>query len=331
MKWKETDFNEALNKGFENPSAVLIYGPDAGQLDELVDRAREKLEIGSDNLFSIDANDIKEKSDSMYAEACSPSFFGGRKMVLIANAGDSDASAIRELVMHPSRMSAVIATAGELKSGGGLRALFEDESSLAAVACYADDDRALGALIQRELFAAGMSRIDPDALQYMCAHLGGDRGVARSFLKKISIYADDTKIVTLNVAEKCLPDTGAASQDEFMYSLTAGHIPQTMHALDRLFFEGAEPIMLVRMLDIHFKRLLNAVVAGIVPRLFWKIQDKFQTAVKTWPESELVAVLRRLNELEKQLKSTGYNSELLLRDFALKLSARAAKMKLKRK
>ena len=49
MKWKETDFNGGIDK----IRAVLIYGPDAGQVDELCDRATEKLEIEKDNLFVL--------------------------------------------------------------------------------------------------------------------------------------------------------------------------------------------------------------------------------------------------------------------------------------
>ena len=135
----------------------------------------------------------------------------------------------------------------------------------------------------------------------------------------------------LDDVEKCLTETGAGDTDEFVFSLTGGHIHQTMMALDRLFYDNAEPNMLVRMLDGHFKRLMAAVVDGQMPRLFWKVADKFNQAVKIWPESEITAVLVRLNELEKQLRTTGMPSEVLIRDFALKLSVRAAKLAVRRR
>ena len=166
---------------------------------------------------------------------------------------------------------------------------------------------------------------------YMTNHLGGDRGITRGFLTKIALYVDDKKIVELEDVEKCLPDTAAADTDDFLYSLTAGHIQQTMMALDRLLYDNAEPNMLVRMLDIHFKKLLTAVVDGQLPRLFWKVAEKFNQAMKIWSEPEIVAVLVRLNELEKQLRTTGMPSEILLRDFSLKLVVRAAKMAIKRR
>jgi DNA polymerase-3 subunit delta len=327
MKWKESDFNNNLSA----VRAVLIYGPDAGQVDELSSRASEKLQIEKDNLFAVDSNELKDRTDALFAEACSPSMFGGNKMVLIVNAGDSDAKLITELVEHPGLGAFVVVAAGDLRAGGGLRTYFEGGERVAALPCYTDDARTLATLIQKDLFASGIQRIDPDAMNYMTAHLGTDRGITRSFLRKIAIYVDDKKVVSLEDVEKCLPDTGAADIDDFMYSLTAGHITQTMKALDRLFFDNTEPNMLIRVLDSHFKKLLDAVVAGQMPRLFWKVADKFNIAVRIWTESEIVGVLCRLNELEKQLRTTGMPGEILLRDFALKLSVRAAKLSLNKR
>ncbi|MBN1324850.1 MAG: DNA polymerase III subunit delta [Alphaproteobacteria bacterium] len=327
MKWKESDFNN----GISSIRALLIYGMDAGQVDEFCDKAIEKTEIEKDNLFAIDSNDLKEKQDALFTEACSHSMFGGRKMVIISNAGDSDAKQISELIEHTSLDAIVVVTAGELRAGGGLRSFFENGENIAALPCYTDDARTLATLIQKDLFAAGIKQITPDAMGYMTSHLGGDRGITRSFLTKIALYVDDKKTVELEDVEKCLPDTGAADTDEFLFSLTAGHIHQTMTALDRLFYDNSEPNMLVRMLDSHFKRLMMAVVEGQMPRLFWKVADKFNQAVKIWPESEITGVLVRLNELEKQFRTTGMPAEILLRDFALKLSVRSAKLALRRR
>jgi DNA polymerase-3 subunit delta len=327
MKWKEADFNNNIG----TIRALLIYGPDAGQVDEYCDRAIEKNGIERDNLFTLDANDLREKQDALFAEACSPSMFGGRKMVIIAGAGDSDAKPILELIECNSLDATVIVTGGDLRAGGGLRAAFEGGDKLAALACYTDDARTLAALIQRELFAAGITKISPDAMGYMTTHLGGDRGVTRSFLTKIALYVDDKKTVELDDVEKCLPDTGAANTDDFLYSLTAGHLTGTMTALDRLFYDGAESNMLLRMLDIHFKKLQTAVLLGQMPRLFYKVADKFNLAVRIWSESEITAVLLRLNELEKQMRTRGMVPEILLRDFALKLAAHAMKLSIRKR
>ncbi|MBR1953577.1 MAG: DNA polymerase III subunit delta [Alphaproteobacteria bacterium] len=328
MKWKDADFKG----GIEKIRAVLIYGPDAGQVDEYCDLAVEKLGIEKDNLFALDSDELREKQDALFAEACTPSMFGGRKMVIISNAGDACAKQVADLVNHGGLCATVIVAAGDLRAGGGLRAMFEGADNMAALACYTDDARTLATLIRNELSAAaGIQQITPDAMAYMTSHLGGDRGITRGFLTKIALYVDDKRIVELSDVEKCLPDTGAADIDDFLYSLTAGHIQPTMQALDRLLYDNKEPNMLIRMLVGHFKKLQTAVVDGQLPRLFWKVEDKFKQAIKIWPDAEITAVLVRLNELERQLRTTGMPCEILLRDFALKLCARAAKLAIKRR
>ena len=311
MKWKDADFKG----GIEKIRAVLIYGPDAGQVDEYCDLAVKKLGIENDNLFAVDSDELREKQDALFAEACTPSMFGGRKMVIISNAGDACAKQVADLVNHGGLCATVIVAAGDLRAGGGLRAMFEGADNMAALACYTDDARTLATLIRNELSAAaGIQQITPDAMAYMTSHLGGDRGITRGFLTKIALYVDDKRIVELSDVEKCLPDTGAADIDDFLYSLTAGHIQPTMQALDRLLYDNKEPNMLIRMLAGHFKKLQTAVVDGQLPRLFWKVEDKFKQAIKIWPDAEITAVLVRLNELERQLRTTGMPGEILLRE-----------------
>lgn len=327
MKWREADFNS----GIANINAVLIYGQDAGLVDELCDKAIEKLEIDKGNLLTLDANDLREKQDAVFAESFSPSMFGGRKAVIVSGAGDSDTKIIAELVTSSSLCATVIVTAGDLRIGS-LRKLFEDGTNIAAIACFNDDAKTLEALIHKELSAqAGIRQVTPDAMSYMLSHMGGDRGITRSFLQKIAIYVSDKHVVDLEDVEKCLPDTAASSADDYMYSLTAGHMNQTMVALDRLIYGGADANMLIRMLYNHFSKLLTAVVDGQLPKLFWKVADKFNLAVKIWTEEEVVSALKKLNDLEKACRTSGMQPEILIRDFSLKMVSHTAKMALKRR
>ena len=150
MKWKDSDFKS----GITSIRAVLIYGPDAGQVDEYCDRAIDILQIEKDNLFALDSNEISEKQDALFAESCSPSMFGGNKMVLISNAGDACAKQVAELVNHPGLCATVIVAGNDLRAGGGLRSLFEGADNMAALPCYTDDARTLATLIRNEVSAS---------------------------------------------------------------------------------------------------------------------------------------------------------------------------------
>ncbi len=325
MKWKEADIKQGISK----INALLLYGPDAGLVDELCDKALEFLSVEKDNLLAVDSDELREKQDAIFAESCSPSMFGGNKAVIISDAGDSDTKIISDLVNSGSLCATVIVTAGDLRVGS-LRKLFEDGKNIACVPCYTDDAKMIEALVHKELSAdAGIIQITPDAMAYMTSHFGSDRGITRGFLQKIALYVSDKHIVELEDVEKCLPDTSASSADDYMYSLTAGHTNQTMIALDRLIYAGADANMLVRMLYLHFNRLLTAVVDGQVPKLFWKVADKFNKAIKIWPAEEIVTVLSKLNDLEKLCRTKGMQPEILIRDFSLKLALHAGKLYMK--
>ena len=84
------------------------------------------LEIEKDNLLALDADDLRDKQDAVFAESCSPSMFGGRKAVIISGAGDSDTKIISELVTSTSLCATIIVTAGDLRAGSDLRKLFEN-------------------------------------------------------------------------------------------------------------------------------------------------------------------------------------------------------------
>lgn len=323
MKLREASFLNDLKK----LSGILIYGPDAGHVSELCDKSIDALKITKDNILAIDANDLSDKQDYVFAEACMPSMFGGQKMVIISNASDKNTKNISELVKHPALCASVIVTGGELPSTGSLRKFFEADAGVGTLACYMDDAGTLEALIRNELSAlAGIKQITKDALEYMIAHLGNDRRVTRGFLEKIALYVDDTKVVDLDVVEKCLPDSGIANMDDFLFSITTGDINTAMLALDRLLYDGFEANVLLRALNRHFKKLQGAVITGRLPeRLFWKVKEKFEQSIRIWNEAEINMVLIRLNELEKQFRIKNMPYEILLRDFVLKVAIRTYK------
>ena len=320
MKLKESDFAGTLKTGI---SAILLYGPDNGKTSEFINKVIQHLKTPRDNIVTTNGTSLKDSYDRIFADACSVAMFGGDKLVIIQNPDGRDLSLITDLC--ESACSPVVISAGELDAQSGLRKYFENHERFSAIPLYADDEKSLGALIRGELSNLGITQIDNDAVSYMCQHLGADRAVARGFIQKIALYVNDTKRVTLEDAEKCLPDAGAANMDDFKYNMTAGNISQTLRAMDRLFMENVPTSMMARIMNTHFKDLMNCVAGGMMPRVFWKYDSLFGVARRIWNESELINVLNRLNRLESDLRGWG-DSEVLFRDFALKLSTRAYKL-----
>ena len=254
--------------------------------------------------------------------------FGGNKVVLLRDPDGRDAALMQQLCA--SSIAPVVIVAGELESSSGLRKFFESDDKCASLPLYADKDELVAQLIRKTLADNGISKIDGDAMQYMTGRLGRDRAIARGFLEKLAIYVDDKKSVSLDDAAKCLPDTGSASSmDEFKHNLAAGHLTAALRAMDRMFAENASPAQLVRALGSQFKDLLNCVVGGIMPRVFWKYEGLFNAARRFWTEPELVRALNGINKLESDLHGgAAVDAELLFRDFSMKLAARAYKLSL---
>jgi DNA polymerase-3 subunit delta len=324
MKLRESDFAGLLKNSFAGTPAMLIYGPDNGKNSEFADRIIARLEIPPDNLITAGRADFRDRFEMICSDACSVSMFGGQKMVLINDPDGRDLPLIQQLCESPAAL--VVAT-GDFDSKSALRKWFEDSEKCAAMPLYADSDQDITALIRGELAKFGITQIDRDALVYMLQHMGRDRAVARGFLQKIALYAEDKKSVSLDDAEKCLPDTGAANMDEFKYNLTAGNIMQTLRAMDRLFAENINPAQMTRALGNHYKQLLACISGGQIPYppIFWKYRDLFDCARRIWTESELTNVLIRMNKLESDTRS-GLDAAVIFRDFSLKLATRAYKL-----
>jgi DNA polymerase III delta subunit len=325
VKLKESDFANILKNKLQGIPAMLMYGPDSGKTGEFVDKIIEKLEIPADNVVSSDGSGFRENFDAIYSDACSAAMFGGNKLVLVVDPDGRDLPLIKKLCESESLCAPVVIPDGELESKSALRLFFEDSEKCAVMPLYADDEQSLGTLIRGELAKCGITKIDADAMSYMFRHLGKDRAIARGFLNKIALYACDKKSVSLEDAEKCLPDAGAANMDEFKYNLTAGNITQTLRMLDRLFFENVNPAVLVRALGNHFKDLLNCVAGGQMPRVFWKYNTLFDAARRIWTEKDLSEILIKINKLESDTRGS-LDAELAFRDFSLKLATKAYKL-----
>ena len=296
----------------------MISGPDAGKNSEFVDRIIQKLGITPDNIITAGHDDLRDRFDVVYSDACATSMFGGDKLVVITDPDGRDANLIHQLCESPT----LVVVTGDLDYKSSLKKWFEDHETAAALAVYADSEQDLKALIRDELTKYEIRDIEPDAIAYMIQHMGKDRAVARGFLEKISLYVGNGGRVTMEDAANCLPDTGAANMDEFKFNLTAGNVPETLAALDRLMAENVGAGQLTRVLGYHFKDLLACVAGGIMPYVFWKYERLFNAARRIWTESDITQVLIRLNKLEADTRGAS-DGGLLMRDFSLKLATKA--------
>ena len=311
--------------------AVLIYGPDEGQVRERGREVARRIVPEANDPFRISdltADGIAADPTRLLDEANSLSLMGGRRIVMIRDATDKVTPACLSLARSDvSSDCLVIVEAGDLSPRSPLRKLFEAEAVLAAIACYVDDEKTLGALIRDTLRQEGIA-VDPDAIAYLAQSLAGDRALARRALEKLVLYvgpdAGPRATLSLDDAIAAVGDAGALDFDDPARAAADGDRAGTDRAVRRLLEDGVASIAMLRAAQGYFRRLhmargamqqgqsTDSAMASLRPPVFFKQAPQFRRQLERWRLPMISIALARLIECEAACKKTGAPDELLL-------------------
>ncbi len=303
--------------------AALIYGPDDGLVRERTDTLIEAVAGSSDDPFRIshiDARTLDAEPSRLADETASLSLGGGRRVVHVDHATDRLAAALKEtLASFEDRdgMAFVVVEAGELGPRSPLRRLFEEKSTAVAVLpCYLDDGPGLTRIIIETLEKQGVTATAA-ALDYLTGHLGADRKLTRAETEKLAIYVGQGGEADLDDAMACVGDSAARGLDDLVFAAASGRQRDLDRILQRLFFEGANAITVLRAANRHFQRLhyVSGMITGgaspdnamgaLRPRVFFKFAPAFRSQLGSWPARRIASALEILLDAERACKTTG--------------------------
>ena len=226
----------------------LVYGPDRGLVSERAAALAAASGVDLADAFSVvklEAGEIGNQPGRLIDEMNAIGLFGGDRLVWLRNAGSekgiSDALAI--LADMPAGPSTLIIEAGDLKKGAALRKTAETTSRAVAIACYADDGRALQALIDQELAAEGL-RISPAARERLAETIGGDRLASRNEVRKLALYCRGKARIEEQDVEDIVGDASAISTDDAIDAVLKGDRDGFMHAIQKIV-SSKTPVFLV--------------------------------------------------------------------------------------
>lgn len=299
--------------------AVLVFGPDNGLVRERVDRLVRSVVPDRNDPFRVaelTPARLKEDPARLSDEAAAIALTGGRRVVVVRDAGDGVSGPAGDFLSHPMGDALVVFEAGELGPRSSLRKLFEGAGNAAALACYGDEGGSLAAVIQEELKAAGLSA-EPDALAFLMDHLGGDRRLTRAELTKLALYMGGPGRVRLDDALACIGDTAALGLDDLSLATADGDHATAQRVLDRLLREGNQPVSILRALSRHFQRLhlasgvmaqgksADQAMAALKPPVIFKAAERFKRQLSRWPADRVGRALELLLDCEMECKTTG--------------------------
>ncbi|MCC7260282.1 MAG: DNA polymerase III subunit delta [Alphaproteobacteria bacterium] len=320
--------------------AALIYGPDAGQVEERAAVLTTAIlgESAKDPfcLTILDAAQVKESPSRLLDGLSSMSLLGGRQLVRVRDASDSIADIIAQAYSGGKPLgNFLLLTAGDLPARGALRKLFEgSKTAMAALACYKDEGQGLTVLI-RSTLSAGGKQADTDTLTYLAQALTGDRQLIRGDLEKLLLYMGDEPRITLEDARAAVGDAAEGDVDALINAVASGNFPVADRMMGRLLHEGVAPIQLIRSFSRYFQQLYrlaaemthgrsaDSVIEAIKPPMFYKQVPFTRQHLQSWDLPALEVALRLLTEGEIACKTTGANPGLMISQMSLKLAAMA--------
>lgn len=289
----------------------LVYGPDRGLVSERAAALAAASGVDLDDPFSVvrlDAGEVGSQPGRLVDEMNAIGLFGGDRLVWIRNAGSEKgiADGLDILAAMPAGTSTLIIEAGDLKKGAALRKAAESASQAVAIACYADDARALQALIDQEISAEGL-RIAPAARQRLIDTIGGDRLASRNELRKLALYCRGKEVVEEEDVEEIVGDASAISTDDAIDAILKGDREGFLHAIQKIV-SSKTPVFLVLQGCLRQFQLLELMraemdekrapaaqaIATLGRHLHFRRKPIVENALKTWTAPAIRREAQRL-------------------------------------
>ena len=345
MKLDKQPLERFLKEPGSTIAAALIFGPDEGMVHERALAVSRAILGDADDPFrltELTGDDIKADPARLIDEARAIAMMGGRRVVRVTRVTDAVEPAFAALLAdHKDGAGClVVIEAGDVGGKSSLKRLFENAPHAAAIACYRDEAAALPGLIAAQLKAAGIE-IERDALAYLAANLGGDRGITRAELDKLILYMGPVnqqgeKKVSLEDALACVGDQAAIGQDDLCQAIGMGDLKGLERQIERNLAETNE-ISLLRAVARHFMRLhqvvgrvargeqLESAMSGLRPPVFWKAVDGFKAQCRRWPVDAIGNALLRLTELEAEVMRQHQFADTLTRRGLMEIAVMGVK------
>ncbi|MDH3703052.1 MAG: DNA polymerase III subunit delta [Alphaproteobacteria bacterium] len=299
--------------------AVLIYGPDTGLVRERAETIAKTVVADLTDPFlvaDLAGDGLADDPARLADEAAAMALTGGRRLVRVRDATDRALKAVEAMAVAPTGDSLVVMQAGELTPRSAMRRFFESAKDMAALPCYADDSRGLEQLAH-EVFAASNVTAAPQAIDYLVANLGADRGLSRSELEKLALYAGEGGTISVEDAMAVVGDSAALSLDDVVYAATDGEAGALDRAYAKSMQEGVSPVAVLRAISGHLLRL-QAVAARVAageppaqavkalrPPVFFKRTAQFVRQARIWQGRRVARALDLTMTAERGCKTTG--------------------------
>lgn len=319
-------------------SAVLFFGTDPGLVGEhsqqlaMVLAARES---PPGDVMRLDDTDLDEDTGRLMVELQTRPMFSGRKIIRTTAGRRINAALLKGILDGNPLEGFLIVEAGNLKPDDAMRALFEGQTTLAAVACYPDTAADIDSLIN-DVLAAHKMRIANDARTLLQSRLGADRALSRGEIQKLALYAMGHGEITEDDVEAIVGDAADLALERIAEAAAHGRAVAAVSDYGRAIASGESAQAIILIIQRYFLKLhrvrgeidsgrsLDDALRGMRPPLHFKQRDAFAAQVRNWSRAALDAALQRIAETAKAARLSSQLEDTLAERLVLAIAAMAA-------
>jgi DNA polymerase-3 subunit delta len=334
---KSSDVDRFVARPDPAQPIVLVYGPDAGLVRERVDAlVRASVDDPGDpfSLARIEGDELAANPARLVEEANTIPLFGGRRAVLVKAGARNIASAVETVIAAPSSECRVIIEAGNLSKSAPLRSLCEKAKVAAALPCYADNERALGQLVDEEMREADLV-ISPDARAALLALLGSDRLASRNEIRKLCLYARDKKNIEIADVMAVVADASQIALDGVVDAVFAGKTGEVDAEFGKARAGGSSPAAIIsaairQVANLHKMKLaleggdsIEFVMKRAAPPVHFSREREIGEALRAWSASGLLRAMEQLAETSLEIRRNSSLAEAIAQRALLSIAVTA--------
>ena len=241
-------------------------------------------------------------------------FFAGPRAVLVEDAGDAVAAAVKAaLADWASGDARIVVTAGALGAGSALRKAFEAAPNAVAIGVY--DDPPGREEIEAALAASGLKRPDRETMADVEALAQSlDPGDFAQFLAKLALYKrGDPAPLSAEDLAACAPPAAEAEVDELVALAADGEAARLATAFRGVGGRGGSPTGVTIAAGRYFRALHaaaaaadgpEAALARARPPVFGPRRARMAAQARALGPARLEAALGLIIEAELALRSS---------------------------
>lgn len=343
MKLAGAAINRFLSAPNPDVCVVLLYGPDHGLVSERA-KLLESRHLGDNpGPFSqsiLTDADLKADPAALQDSLCALSLGGGERVVRVKTGADAIAKTLKALLealkaKELSPAALLLVEAGNLSPRSALRKCVETNKAHAvALPCYAPNFQDLKTLALEEAKTNDLS-FGEGALDFLINRLPQDRAIAGAEIEKLMLYKANEQNAAIQIDDINAINVDSLDQglDDFAFAIAGGALPVADRLLAGALAAGQSPIALLRALQRHLFRLVEAktalnngmdektAMASLRPPVFFPKQAAFSRQLGRWSAPKIQQAIAHCLATERAMKSSGSMPDNLLARLAIKIGA----------